>query len=153
MELGKLGTAPNDQGGYTYEHERNPLLIQGIHSYNFGIWRPTRMNPVMFATLAAATAIAKVLGGEVVPDPVATNFNLLAGPFGPAFPVSQVYAVKLPNGFIFNAGYVCGVMGNDVAFNSMERKSQVICEEQLFMPVDPMLAEKLWVAFAPILPK
>lgn len=153
MEFGKLGTIAKEEGGFDYAHERNPLLRQGIYGFNFGLWRPSYMNPVTFATLEAATAIARVLGGFVVPDPNATNWNLRQGPgiWAPVFPVYNVHGIMLPNGMIVNAGAICGVLGNDVAFNSAAGKSQAICAEILFSPTDPNLADRLFEAIRPLI--
>lgn len=148
MEFGKLGTYPNDQGGFTYDKFKNPLLVQGIWGSNFWLYRPSPMNPVTFATLDAAEAIAEVLRGKVVPDPNAANWNLFirtnAG-FVP-YPSSAVYAIKLPGKALINAGYICDAMGNDVGFPTAARKSEAICADN-GLAFDSRLADKLFDAF------
>lgn len=148
MIYGKLGTVFTDDGN-SYENERNPLLTQNIMGYNYGLYRPSPMNPSTFATLPAAFAIATVVGGKVVADPNAANWNLLE--YGVKFPVAQVYAVQLPGRDPVNAGHICAVMGNDIAYGSAHRKSEVICDELLGLPRDYELADKLFAAFGTFL--
>lgn len=153
MTFGKLGTAPNDQGGFTYANNTNPLLNSKIFGINYWGW-VMPMNPVTFATKEAALAIASVVGGKIVPDPQAVNWKLgVPAEFGyTPYPNSEVYAVELPGKLPVNCGYFCEVMGNDVAFNNAYDKSEAICNELLGIPVDPSLADKLFHAFSTFLP-
>lgn len=136
MIFGKFGTAPNDEGGFSYDNHKNPLLIQGVKGFNYSMYRPTDMNPAAFATFQAASAIAQILGGEVVPDPFSSHWNL-------SIPVSAVHAIKLSDGSTINAGYICDVMGNDIAYSSAAAKSYAICMDNA-LPLDLHLADKLF---------
>lgn len=149
MELGKLGTVPKSEeegGGFIYNEWNNPLLNNKVWAYPPGGHRPHPMNPRNFATLSAATAIARVLGGTVVPHPDAVNWTL-------NIPNSQVYGIEIPghNGYMPLAGNIVMILGNDIEYNTVSKKSKAICEEILFIPVQPDLAERLWQAVAPLI--
>jgi len=143
MIFGKLGTFATENG-FEYDNAKNPLLITNIQGYNYGMYRPSPMNPSTFASLPAASAIAAAVGGRVVADPNAANWNLLL--YGSKFPVSNVYAIQLPGKEPVNAGHICAVLGNDIAYNTEARKSEVICGELLQVPFDPSLAGRLFDA-------
>lgn len=147
MTYNKLGTYANDQGGFTYDSARNPLLIQNIRGNNTPWGRyPSPMNPATFATFSAASAVAAALGGTVVADPMAANWNLLLGSM--KYPNDQVFAIQIPgHPFPVNAGYICDVMGNDVAYPTADAKSKAICEDSLKSEViDWSLAERIYAA-------
>lgn len=150
MTFNRLGTSPNNEGGYTYDNSKNPLLVQHIMGNNSPWGRyPSPMNPATFASFPAASAIAAVLGGVVVPDPQASNWNLLL--FGQKFPNDHVFAVALPGKAPINAGYICEVMGNDIAYPTAHAKSKAICEDSLKEAVDWSLADRLFDAFSAFL--
>lgn len=151
MIFNKLGTAPNNEGGFTYDAYKNPLLIPFIMGNNTPWGRvASPMNPATFASFSAAAAIAAVLGGTVVPDPTASNWNLLLN--GTKFPNDQVFAIARPGKAPVNAGYICDVMGNDIAYPTADAKSAAICRDSLHEEsVDWSLAERLFSAFASFL--
>jgi hypothetical protein len=132
MELGKLGTTTDADGNSVYDPRNNPLLqqgVMGIRPMNMGM---DLMHPRNFATASAAAGIAKIVGGEVVSDPMAARWNVTA----------PVLAIKLGD-VIANAGNICDVMGNDCGFAGVAQKSEDICG-QLGIPADRKLADKLY---------
>jgi hypothetical protein len=99
-----------------------------------GGWVP--MNSSYFATPEAAAAIAKVVGGEAIPDPMMAPFTFTA----------KSLAIRMPNGIVVNAGLICAVMGNDAYYANAGTKSGEICN-MLQLPFDANLADRLFEAF------
>lgn len=137
MELGKLGTITDGEGNSRYDARRNPLLQPAVISYNPFGWGANLMNPDTYATAPAALAIAKLLNGSVVTDPISARFNASA----------KMLAVQLPDREPVNAGAICAILGNDCAFANERMKSGAICE-LLGLPYDPTLASNLYRALA-----
>lgn len=133
MKLGELGTI-TENGNSEYRPWENPLLQQGVLGMNPMGWGANPMNPETFATPAAAAAIGKVVGGEVVDDPMAARFKV----------TSRMLAIRL-GGVTVNAGGLCSVMGNDCGFASIRAKSWEICS-MLGLAFDAKMAEKIWDA-------
>lgn len=135
FELGKLGTTTDSAGNSEYRPWKNPLLQQGVLGMNPGGFGATPMNPGTFATGPAASAIAKALEGVIVDDPQSQNWNTTA----------RVLAVQLGDGDPVNAGAICSILGNDVAYGSPRMKAWEICG--LFgLPFDVAIADTLYHA-------
>lgn len=96
------GSTPNATGGVNYSAASNPLLISDPTGTDlFG--GTQHFNPDFYATLSAAQKFAAALGGTVVNDPTAANFNQ----------AQPMYAVRLPNGATVNAGAIAEILNND----------------------------------------
>lgn len=148
--IGQLGTTTDSEGTTSYQALRNPLLVGGVIGINDnGSSNP--MNPNTFAQGLVADAIAGALGGEVVNDPQAENWKVFRiqvtddGQWSTLVPV-RVLAVQIPDRLgPMNAGYICDILGNDVAYGSARMKSWEICSI-LDLPFDPSMADTLYRA-------
>ncbi|MDF3039434.1 MAG: hypothetical protein K0Q71_2140 [Thermomicrobiales bacterium] len=130
MLLGTLGTTTVD-GDSSYDARANPLLETVLVHTPQG---SMPMHPRNYASLHAATVIARVVGGTVVRDPHFANLNTTQPALG----------IKLGEK-IANAGNICDALGNDCGFAGPGQKSQDICK-QLGIPFDPRLADVLYDA-------
>ena len=135
MELGKLGTTTDANGDSVYSQFSNPLLQQGVIGYAANAMGQ-QMDPRNFAKSPVAAAIANLVGGKVVTDPLSAGLNA----------TSRQLAIQITGGDPVNAGAICMVMGNDCdRFASVRAKSWEICS-LLGIPFDAQMAEKIWTA-------
>jgi hypothetical protein len=134
MELFTLGTVSDGEGNWSYDERNNPLLKKVVMGQAAdGRWQ--YMGVRNFALQSSADAIARVVGGRVVRDPMSVNWTT-------DYPC---LAVKLGERIV-NAGVACMVMGNDNGETASPRqKSRELC--QLFgLEPNDTLADRLYDA-------
>lgn len=116
---------------YTYHAADNPFLYadptgQGIDGST------QHFNGNFYATPAAAAQFAAALGGQVVNDPTAKNFDQ----------AQPMLAIRLPNGTVVNAGAIAQILENDANGANDNADSGLLA--QLFgMAYRPGIAEAL----------
>jgi len=139
MELGKLGMVEviDEENGNRWEYQpyENPLLLVGVTGGNAFTSYRHPMSPDYFAKPNVAAAIAAVVGGKVVVDPISKGFDADA-------PMLAITA----NGRTVNAARVGMVMGNDAYKASVVSKGRHISELFGIFPLDDLLADKIWSA-------